>query len=252
MQKKEGCANILKFEQKFMVGIREIDYKNELTNYGFIAFFQDIASKHSESLNVGIKDINICKHVWILSDWNLEVLKRPHFGEEVLVKTYATEMKKASYFVYRCFEVYNCDNELIATAVSKWIWYDIENNKISKVDLEFISRFEMEENTEYLESRIKKLKETDSFLNEYDYTIKRFDLDINNHMNNLNYVKLAYEALPEDVYFNKTFDNLNVTYKNQIKLGDKVKCFYSIIENKYIITIKSIDEKILHSIVELW
>ncbi len=40
-------------------------------------------------------------------------------------------------------------------------------------------------------------------------------------------------------------------YKHQILLGDKVKCYYTNIENKDIITIKSKDDSILHAIVEL-
>lgn len=70
-------------------------------------------------------------------------------------------------------------------------------------------------------------------------------------MHNLNYLKLAYEALPEEVYYSKEKDNVRIMYKHQILLGDKVKCYYTNIENKDIITIKSKDDSILHAIVEL-
>ena len=41
-------------------------------------------------------------------------------------------------------------------------------------------------------------------------------------------------------------------YKNQIKLGAKVKCFYSFENDKHYVTIKSEDEKILHAIIETY
>ena len=51
----------------------------------------------------------------------------------------------------------------------------------------------------------KKLKEPTAFSNEYTYTTQRRDIDVNKHMHNLNYLDLAYEALPEEVYFNQEF-----------------------------------------------
>ena len=46
--------------------------------------------------------------------------------------------------------------------------------------------------------------------------------------------------------------NLRIMYKKQIKLGDRVKCFYSKQDDGIYITIKSEDEKTLHAIVKLW
>ena len=70
-------------------------------------------------------------------------------------------------------------------------------------------------------------------------------------MHNLYYLDLAYEALPEDVYSNNSFDNIEIMYKSGAKLYDKLKCFYANIENEHIVTIKSEDEKTLHAIVKL-
>ena len=70
-------------------------------------------------------------------------------------------------------------------------------------------------------------------------------------MHNLNYLKLAYEALPEKEYLSNEKNKVRIMYKHQILLGDKVKCYYSNIDGKYVITIKSQDDSILHAIVEL-
>ena len=70
-------------------------------------------------------------------------------------------------------------------------------------------------------------------------------------MHNLNYLQLAYEALPEDVYFGEEKNNVRIMYKHQILLRDRVKCYYINSNGKDIITIKSEDDRVLHSIVEL-
>ncbi len=49
----------------------------------------------------------------------------------------------------------------------------------------------------------------------------RKDIDINKHMHNLYYLDLAYEALPDEIYNKRPFDYVRITYKKEIKLGEK-------------------------------
>ena len=242
----------MKIEETFKVGIREIGLKNEMTNYGFLAFLEDLATYHSNAVGYGVKDIPINKGAWLLMDWQLEVIKRPAFSDVIKVKTYAVYQEKPSFQCFRNFEVYDDDSNLIATATSKWIFFNFELKKITKIDLNMMKLFNPEGDISESESKISKLKEPSTYQNTFKYTVTRRDLDINKHMNNLNYVKIAYESLPEEVFQNNEPNNLRVMYKHQIKLGENIKCLYSYENNKHIIVIKSEDEKTLHSIVELW
>ena len=128
---------------------------------------------------------------------------------------------------------------------------DLETNKIAKITEDIIDLYKPEPEKVFEKDEIEKLKEVDELNSYIEYDVKRSDIDVNKHMHNLNYLKLAYEALPEEVYYSKEKDNVRIMYKHQILLGDKVKCYYTNIENKDIITIKSKDDSILHAIVEL-
>ena len=54
------------------------------------------------------------------------------------------------------------------------------------------------------------------------------------------------------MYFADELNNLRITYKHQFRLGEIVKIYYTMEENKHIVTIKSQDESKLHAIVEMW
>ena len=84
------------------------------------------------------------------------------------------------------------------------------------------------------------------------YKVNRFDIDVNKHVHNLNYINIAYEVLPENIYNGEELKHVHIMYKHQIKLGKTVKCLYKFQNNKHLIAIKSEDEKTLHAIVELW
>ena len=46
-------------------------------------------------------------------------------------------------------------------------------------------------------------------------------------MHNLNYLLLAYETLPQEIYDSSECNNIEIMYKKAIMLGDSIKCFYS-------------------------
>ena len=83
-------------------------------------------------------------------------------------------------------------------------------------------------------------------------------------MHNLYYLNLAYEALPEEEYQKRPFDNVRIMYKKEIKLGETVVCKYAKevekeeSENegkeieKNIIAIESLDGTIIHTIIEIY
>lgn len=242
----------MKYNQTFRVGIREVGFNNQITNYGILAFLEDIATYHSDTIGYGIKDIINKKRAWLLMDWELEVFKRAKFGDIISVNTYSVSLKKPSFHCYRNFEVYNDKNELIATATSKWLLYDTDKNKITKLDENTLKPFNSEGDPCLSEKKLLKLTEPASYNSCINYKVNRDDIDINKHMNNLNYLKLAYEIIPEEMFLENQLDNLRIMYKHQIKFGEEVKCFYSKQEDGHYITIKSNDEKILHAIVKLW
>ena len=242
----------MKIEQSYKIGLREVGIKNELTNYGILAFLEDIATYHSGLVGYGVDDVEKNQGAFLLLDWNLEVYKRLKFNDNINVKTYSLPINKPSFHCYRNFEIYDVKNNLIATAQSKWLFYNFFQKKIEKLSLEKVNIFKPEGDLEQTENKMIKIIEPKSFEKIKESHARRMDIDVNHHMNNLVYLKLAYEIIPDDVYFSEELNNLRITYKHQIKLGAKIKICYSRENDKHIVVIKSKDDKTTHAIVELW
>lgn len=240
----------MKFEREYYVGIKDVGLNNKMSNYGILSCLEEIASSHSDKVGYGVNDIESKKKVWLLMDWKLKVIERPEYGSKIKVETWARPIEKRPFSTYRDFKMFN-NGKISAIGTSKWILFDLETNKIAKITEDIIDLYKPEPEKVFEKDEIEKLKEVDELNSYIEYDVKRSDIDVNKHMHNLNYLKLAYEALPEEVYYSKEKDNVRIMYKHQILLGDKVKCYYTNIENKDIITIKSKDDRILHAIVEL-
>ena len=162
----------MKFEKDYMVGVKNIGVNSSITNYGFLSAMEEIAFLHSESLGWGIKDRKKTKKAWILMDWKLKVLRRPKYGDTMHLKTWARKSKKLTFFTYREFEVF-VGNEKVAIATSKWVLFDLEKNKISRITNDIEKSYEPEEERVFKEYDIEKIKEPIEYNSVMEYKIRR-------------------------------------------------------------------------------
>ena len=239
------------FEDNYKLQIRDTRLNSEVTNKALLGIMENIAGMHSAKVGFGLTDIPKTNLTWILLDWKLEVKKRVKYGDQVHVKTWSRYIYKC--YAYRDFEIYDTNQNLVAIATSKWVLIDVNKNRIIRVEDEVANKYESETDKSVFNIKeLDKLKEPESFLSQVEYTVCRRDIDVYKHMHNLYYLDLAYEALPEDVYYAPELANVRITYKKEIKLGDKVNCKYTKENNKHIVIIRSENDKITHAIIELW
>ncbi len=238
------------FENKIRVDINKVDSNAFITNKGMLELMEDTACMHSDIAGLGIKEIPITHLSWIQLNWKVKIFRRLTYGEIITVRTWAREATKVS--TLRDFEVLDNNNKPVCIATTKWTLINTETLSITKITDDIINSYKPEIKTVLPDFEFKKLVEPDSFSREYTYQAQRRDIDVNKHMHNLNYLDLAYEALPEEVYLNNKFNNIEIMYKSAIRLGNTVKCLYCFKDGKHIITIKSLDDKILHCIINLW
>ncbi len=238
------------FKEKFKMGLNDIGKDNKIKNISILKILENIGGYHSDIAGYGSNDIATNKLTWILLDWKLKVLNRPKYGQTLDVHTWARVGNR--FFTYRDFEIYDENGTLCAIATSKWTLINIEEGKMERITEEVIEKYKTEEKEVFPGEKLDKLQMPEEFLSSINYTVKRKDIDINKHMHNLNYLDLAYEALPEEVYNLRPFDNVRIMYKKEIKYGDTVECKYTREDDKYVVVISSQDNKQLHSIIELY
>lgn len=237
-------------EQKFVVGLSDINPLKELTNTFLLRFLEDVASMHSEIAGYGITDMDKTRKSWILLSWKVEVIKRPLINDTLNVKTWSWCIDKLH--AYRDFEVRNQYNDIVAIATSKWIFIDIDKRKIVRVEETVNDKYELEPDVRvFKDYDYSKLTAPENAISEINFKITRNLIDINKHLHNIYYLDIVKEALPENIAFSNEINNFEIMYKKEVKLGETVKAIYSKDENYHYVTIKSEDEKDLHAIIKL-
>lgn len=218
------------FNNKYVIGIEQTGAGNYITNKAILSIMEDIASLHSANVGFGLMDIAITQKGWILLDWQLKVIKRPLYNETLDVYTWSRKCERA--WAFRDFEFKNEAGELVAVATSRWILFDIQARRPLRITDDIAALYDSEPQRHVFDEEPEQikcediLKEHESDEQKFIYKVMRRDIDINQHMHNINYLDVAYEALPQDVYDNTAFNEVRIQYKKELKYNDVAECCY--------------------------
>lgn len=236
------------YSKEEIVKYLDVDRTNKLSNQAIINYMQDVAVCHADSVGDGLNNKPETHTAWLLLNWKVKVFDRPKCEDKLKISTWPRKMEKC--YSWREFEIYNGE-KLVAIATSKWVYVNSETEKIIRVPPELKAKYGENNRPVFKEEVIDKLKEPEGLELAYEETIGRTKIDTNNHLNNLYYLDYAIESLPEEVYQNNTFNNIEIMYKKEIKYKDKIKCLYKCENNEHIVVIKSEDLSTLHAIIKL-
>ena len=238
-----------KFEKNFNVEYYDVGENRKATDKSILKYMQKIAGMHSDEMGCGLEELAKENLGWIITNWKLNVLNRPKYNDNIVVKTWVRKIDKLYY--YRDFEILNEQGEKIAIATSRWILMDVKNKTAKKTEDKYIKLHTIHEEEVFSNYKFTKIKEPEVYENEFSYKIQRRDIDTNHHVNNLNYLDFAYETLPEEIYNSKIFKNIEISYKNEIKPKDEIICKYSEINDEYLVFIKNKETEIENAIIKL-
>ena len=144
------------YEENFKIGLKDIGKNNLIKNKAILEMLENIGAFQSDLVGYGINDIIKNKITWILLEWDLKVIDRPEYGNELKIRTWARSANR--FFTYRDFEIYVKD-KLVAVATSKWALVDIEKRKIGGLGIFLVKEMMDEVSYEYADGQnILKLK----------------------------------------------------------------------------------------------
>lgn len=238
------------YSEFFTVTLPDVGENNGLTNKGILRMLQEIACHHSDSAGFSVNESSVTGFAWIILNWKLQVFSRPAWNTKLKINTWSSKHTLIAF--YRDFEVLDENDNLVAIASSKWVLFDFNKNGIAKIDKEMENRYTHVDKHVFDIPMNEKLREPESSEFISEYTVCRRDIDTNHHVNNLNYLDFACEALPEDIFFNSDFKNVEIMYKHEAKLGDNLNLFYARQDDSNIITIKNAENNKLNCIVKLY
>lgn len=224
------------YEQEYFVRYSEMDYKKQLKPSAFLNFLQDVATNAADKVGFGYYDIVDKNLGWFLLKYHMEFNDYPKNVEDLIFKTEARGCNKL--FAQRDFEVYTKSGELVGRILSYWTLVNLADKSIvppSEVFPDKMKKVEKREDDMSF-AKIHPLERID-FTEEFK--VRFDDIDVNQHVNNMNYIIWAFEALPKDFRSNYKLKTLEMVYKKEIQYGNVVLSEVQLDENIAKISVKN-------------
>lgn len=193
----------------------EVNSERNLTLPALLDYLQDCCIFQSEELSVGVDYLKSTQAAWVLSSWEIEILRNPKLGEYICVKTWPYDFK--GFYGYRNFLIETKSGEVLAKANSVWVFMDTCHMRPARITKTVVNAYQKEigEPLEGTWSERKIMLQESGVIKD-PVQIARFHIDTNHHMNNEKYVQVAEEYLPEQYQVRR----LRVEYKKAAVFGD--------------------------------
>lgn len=208
----------------------EVDSNRKLTLYSIINYFQDCSNFQSADLGIGVKELTGLGRVWLLSSWQIELIKLPELFDHITIGTWPYDFK--GMYGYRNFILYNesHSHEVAAYANSIWFLMDTQSKRPLRITAEDSSPYQLEPAypMEYaprkiaLPSPASPGTDASSCIRQIHsgtpITVTPMLLDTNHHVNNGQYVRIAECSLPESF----RIKSMRVEYRRAAILNDVI------------------------------
>lgn len=178
-------------------------------------YLQDCCTFQSEDLGIGLEYLAENHAAWILSSWQVDIIRYPSNGERIEIRTWPYEMR--GFYGLRNFEIVDSEGAVLLQADSVWVFVDTETGKPVRPTQKVLDVYppEPQIDMEYLGRKLPKLPEG---ILRGQLSVPHYFIDTNHHVNNAKYILLGEEQLPEGF----TVHRIWAEYKRPAVLGDVI------------------------------
>jgi medium-chain acyl-[acyl-carrier-protein] hydrolase len=157
---------------------------------------------------------------WVLSRLQLRITSVPKGRQGLEVETWPSAIE--SRFAHRDFRLrLPGSQEYFAIASSAWLLLDVNKMRPVTVGTHLPDKMVLHRPRMVTEP-FPTLEPVGEPAVVTEFRVRRSDLDINNHVNNVHYVEWLAEAVPESLWRESDVCALDIEYKRAVKFGDVV------------------------------
>lgn len=203
------------YEFSTRIRYSETDHDGLLTLPALVELFQDCSIFHSEAVGFGPQKLKEEHRAWVLTHWHLVVERYPQVGENVLVGTFPSGFKTVS--AHRNFYLRDAAGSIIAKANSSWGFMDLAAGKPVRPAPEHVAAYGIHEPLDMPEES-RKVAIPEELEPCEPLTVRRDLIDTNEHVNNVQYVRIALASLPHEMRSSR----VRADFRRSAVLGDVI------------------------------
>ena len=226
------------YSYKSRIRYSELDETGHLRLESLLDYFQDCSTFHSEDIGLGVEFLKERHLVWVMSSWQIVTERFPRLCETVTVGTAPYEFK--GFVGFRNFLMTDEEGNRLAVANTIWSLLDTRTGKPVRPSEDMMKGYVLEPKLD-MDYAPRRIQIPEDMMKRDAVQIRTHHLDTNHHVKNGQFVRIARDALSENVQVRQ----LRAEYKKQVMLGDVLIPYTKKMEDgKYVIVLKDEEDNI--------
>lgn len=236
--------------KSYQIRTHEIDIKGVLSLPGLVMLMQDASMESARFLKLSIWDERMKDLSWVLLRKEIKIYRLPEFDEQIEMVTYPAGFEKI--FAYRDFKAFDQKGDLIASAASTWTLMNMKDRKIARIP-SFASELDLPAFESQLPKPETRLRISDDFVDTYQYQVRLYDLDWNNHVNNIVLFRLMLQGVDIEFFKGATISDFIFHIKSECFMDEKLTVSSLQVDNTtYHHKITGSDDRLIASAKSFW
>lgn len=208
------------YEEEFKIRASEIGADKKATLPAICSLLQEVAGNHALQLKFDITDLQQQKMTWVLHRLNIQIDRFPDWRETITIKTWPSGGDGLR--AHRDFLLLDEGGHTIGKSLSYWLILDMDKRRPIRIPKDILQSVPRD-TKHVLPVSDPVFEEIDNSKYSKSFEVRKTDLDLNEHVNNVRYVEWALSVLPE----NEKLSKIDIKFMAEAVLGDKVIAEYA-------------------------
>lgn len=204
-----------KYKESFKIRATEVDFDQTATLRAICNLLQEVAGNHARELHFDITDLQENKLTWVLHRLCVKMDRYPDWRETITIQTWPSSGDGLR--AYRDFLILDSDGYAIGKSLSYWLMMDIQSRRPTRIP-DKILQMAPKDIDHVLPVSDAYFSAIDSADSSQSFTVRKSDLDLNKHVNNVKYIEWALSCLPDEHKVNE----IDIKFMAEAVLGDTV------------------------------
>jgi len=205
-------------EDKFTVKTYHCQPDGHIKIASLMNYLQEAAAAHAEQLGFGMKKLNEIESYWVLSNIKIQFAKFPRWNDRIKIKTWPSGHTRS--VATRDFLGEDENRSELFQAGTEWMILKKTTNRprnLRKTGLDLIAT-----GPQTISANLERLTPPENCTLIEQLRVPYSSIDLNNHVNNTEYVRWAIDAVKRKFQFASPIRSIQATYFAEVFENDRL------------------------------
>ena len=207
------------YSKSWLLTPGECNCQKELPAWLLVERLIDVATEHANSWGVGYARLIIDNQAWVLSRVAIEMKRWPKVNETYTLSTWVENYNR--HFSERNIEITDSEGNVIGYARTIWVVIDLTTRQSCDISaLDYIKDKILAKECPIDKQRHIRAVE---HVRESQYKFRYSDIDFNQHVNSLRYIRVALDQWEADFHNSHEIERFEISYMKEGLAGQTVE-----------------------------